>query len=83
MNDDYTYGRGRGSSIKPRDLFLTLCVLKHGGHWAFMAGTFGMKGPTFERLIVGFVLGVPEFIYKNESTGAESEFRMAQLIEND
>ena len=56
----YTRGRGRRSSIKPRDLFfITLCVLKHGGHWCFMAGTFGMKGPTFERLIVGFVLGVP------------------------
>ena len=62
---------------------MTLCVLKHGGHWDFMALKFGVKGPTFERLIVGFVLGVSELIYKSEVTGAESESRMAQLIEND
>ena len=59
----YTRGRGRRSSINPQDFFMTLRVLKHGGHWDFMARTFGMKGPTFERLIV--VLGVSEFIYKN------------------
>ena len=32
------------------------CALKHGGHWDFMARAFGMKGPTFERLIVGLSL---------------------------
>ena len=56
---------------------MTLCVLKHGEQCDFIVRTFGMKITVFEKLILRFVLGVSEFIYKNEVTGVESDFRIA------
>ena len=55
--DKYTTERRLRSSVTPKDLlFMTLAVLKHGEEWGFMARTFNMKGPTFQRLVVGFVV---------------------------
>lgn len=81
--EQYTTGRGCRSSVKPKDLFfMTVCVFKHGGEWHFLARTFNMKGPTFERLIMGFVLNVSEYIYKHFVVDNENEFRMAELMKN-
>lgn len=36
-------------------MFMTLATLKHGVKFYLMGRMFGMKGPTFERLILHFL----------------------------
>lgn len=53
---NWNVGRGRRSPQKPKDvLFMTLATAKHGGQWDWLSKMFGMKGPTFERLILNFM----------------------------
>lgn len=52
----WNVGRGRKTTQTPMDVFfMSLVVLKHGGSWDLLAKVFEMKGPTFERLIMGFM----------------------------
>ena len=52
----WNVGRGRKSKYKPMTaLLMTLKVLKHGGTWDFLGQPFGIKEPTFERIITGFL----------------------------
>ena len=68
--------------MTPQDLlFMTLVVLKHDGEWHFMARTFNMKGPTFERLVVGFVVALSDYFYEHGVTQVEQDFPMQALIE--
>ena len=42
----YNTGRGRESVHTGKDvLFMTLCVMKHGGQWDFLTKLFCLKGP--------------------------------------
>ena len=53
---NWNTGRGRKRANKPMDvLVMTLALLKHGSSWNFLAKMFRMKGPTFERLVIGFL----------------------------
>lgn len=48
----WTLGRGRRSRVTPKDaFFMALAVLKHYDTWEKHALDFGMKAPTFEKLM--------------------------------
>lgn len=52
----YNVGRDRKSLHKGRYvLFMMLATVKRAGHWDFMARIFGLKGPTFELMIMQFI----------------------------
>jgi len=34
---------------------MLLTVMKHAGHWDFLDQMFKVKGPTFEKLVTGFL----------------------------
>ena len=56
ISQGYNAGRGRKAIHSGKDvLFMTLCVVKHEGQWDFHAKMFGLKGPSFEKLIMKFV----------------------------
>ena len=61
---NYNVGRGRRSSHTACDvLFMMMTELKHGGQWDHSARKFGMKGPTFERLIMNFIRMLSDYAY--------------------
>lgn len=48
--------RGRKYTQTLKDvLFMTLPVLMHRGQLGFMRNVFRIKGPTFDKLIVGYI----------------------------
>ena len=52
----YNTGRDRKSVHNDKDvLFMTLCVLKHGGQWECLVKMFGLKGLSLEKLTTKFV----------------------------
>eukprot|EP00171_Calliarthron_tuberculosum_P021722 IDg21722t1 len=53
---EWNTGRGKRSEYKAMDvLFMILVVMKHEGSWDQMGNMFRIKGPTFQRLITGFM----------------------------
>lgn len=78
----YNVGRGRKSPQKGKDvLFMTLATLKHGGHWEFMGRMFGIKGPTFERMVLRFITMLSPVIQDRFVAKAASEWDMDKLHE--
>ena len=68
---NWEVGRGWKSSFKAMDVFfMFLAVLKHEGQCDLLDKMFKIKGPTFERLISGFIdknyyFSYNEFVQKN------------------
>jgi len=58
----WNVGRGNRSTLKPMDvLFMCLAVLKHGGSWDTLGTVFRIKGPTFMRIMTGFMAKIAPF----------------------
>lgn len=56
ITTSWNLGRGKRSHHTSMDvLFICIVVLKHGGSWNKLAHIFRVKGPTFMRLITGFM----------------------------
>lgn len=61
---NWNVGRGRKSLFTIKEvLFMLLSVLKNGGNWDFLGCVFKMKGPTFERLIAGYLKMLSKHAY--------------------
>lgn len=75
-------GRGRKSSQQPKDvLFMLLTVLKHAGHWDFLGKMFHIKGPTFEKLIYGFLSCISEVLYSTFVDEFRERATMARAVQ--
>ena len=74
ISQGYNAGRGRTSIHSGKEvLFMTMCVEKHGGQWEFLSKKFGLKGPSFEKLIMKFVdlLWLPVYEHYVEHQGTK------------
>lgn len=61
---NWKVGRGRKLLHCPKDvIFMVLTVVKHGGNWDFLGNMFKIKGPTFEKLIMGYMKVIWERLY--------------------
>ena len=79
----YNTGRGRKSVHTGKEvLFMTLCVMKHGGQWDFLAKTFGLKGPSFERLIMKFIEIISLPVYQHYVEAQAGKCTMDKLYES-
>ena len=60
----WNIGRGKRCTYGGKDvLLMMLATLKHGSNWDWTGKIFGVKGPTFERMIVKYVNIVSEYLY--------------------
>lgn len=81
ISDNYNVGRGKRSQFKGKDVFfMTMTVLKHSGQWDFLAKVFNVKGPTFERLVIGFIKMLSDFAYAAYVEQAAEQFDMTTLL---
>jgi len=65
VNRHWNVGRGSRSPYGGKDLlFMTLCALKNGGAWDFLANMFNITGPSFERMIVCYLDIIEPFLYE-------------------
>jgi len=56
MSTRWNTGRDNKCKYPPVDvLFMTLCVLKNGGHWDVLASSYEIKAPTFEKMVIKFL----------------------------
>lgn len=79
---NWNIGRGRRCSFQPKDvMFMTLAVLKHGGHWDFLGRMFRVKGPTFERLITQFISMISAFVYEKYVLDVNKTWCMKDMTE--
>ncbi|DAZ98743.1 TPA: hypothetical protein N0F65_003799 [Lagenidium giganteum] len=61
----WNVGRGRRCKVTPKDvLFMVVVVLKVGGTWDALAAMFKMKGPTFEKMIMKFMVILEPIVYE-------------------
>jgi len=82
ISKTWNVGRGRKSSYKAMDvLLMTMAVLKHGGTWDWLGRMFRIKGPTFERLIVGFLEKLAPHMHDLFVKDVAELNPMAELIE--
>ena len=63
--------------------FMTLMVLKHASQWDHAARMFNIKGPTFERLIMEFILMLSEFVYQAFLKNGFVDWSMAAMLARD
>ena len=60
----WNIGRGKRCTFGEKGvLFMMLATLKHGRNWDWTGKIFGVKGLTFERMIVNCVNIVSEYLY--------------------
>ena len=79
----YNTGRGRKSVHTGKDvLFMTLCVMKHEGQWDFLAKMFGLKGPSFEKLIMKFIEIISLPVYQHYVEAQAGKRTMDKLYES-
>lgn len=79
----YNVGRGRKCRFSAKDVFfMILVVLKHAGKWDFLAKMFGVKGPTFERMITSFIHLIQEQFYEIFVGYQETRYPMKRLIKD-
>ncbi len=65
INSVWNVGRGKKCSFSGKDvLFMTLVTMKHGGTWDLLGGAFKIKGPTFEKMITGYIKKLSPFLYR-------------------
>ena len=80
ITQNYNSGRGKRCAVSGKDLlFMTLTVLKHGGHWDVLARVFKLKGPTFERMVTKFVALISDHLFALLVTDIRREFTMKNL----
>ena len=80
VESEWNTGRRRKSQHYPKDvLFMLLSTLKHAGHWDFNSKMFGVKGPTFERMIIGFAERVVDILYEIVVLRWEERYTMERL----
>ena len=80
---DWNNGRGRKRQHKPQDvLFMLLCTLKHAGNWDFNGKMFDIKGPTFERMILGFAERIYDTLYSLAVEKYEKKYTMGRLVKD-
>ena len=63
--------------------FMTLTFLKHASQWDHAARMFNMKGPTFERPIMKFILIPSEFVYEAFLKNGVVDWSMAAMLARD
>jgi len=56
--------------------------MKHPNTWAFMAGYFKLKGPTFQRMITNFMKVIEPFAYELFVEKVAHKYTMKKLIED-
>ncbi|ETW04038.1 hypothetical protein H310_04424 [Aphanomyces invadans] len=61
-------------------LFMVLTVLKHGGTWDYMGRRFGLKGPTFQRLVIRYLAIIDPMLYETYVVKAANKFTMKKLV---
>ena len=77
VQSTWNVGRGRKSKHQPKDvLFMTLTVLKHPSTWQMSGLMFDMKGPTFQKLIMGYLEIIGPELYKFAVTRMNSKYTM-------
>jgi len=59
---------------------MLLCTLKRAGNWDFNGKMFGIKGPTFERMTLGFVDKIVQRLYQVSVLKWERRYTMERLI---
>ena len=80
---EWNSGRGRKRQYKPQDvLFMLLCPLKHARNWDFNGKRFDIKGPTFERMILGLADLVCDTLYSLAVDKYEKNYRMGRLVKD-
>lgn len=78
----WSTGRGRRCSYSAKDvLFMLLSVLKHAGQWDLLARVFGLKAPTFERIVIVMLRTVSALAYERYVAQMLHKYNMAYLIE--
>ena len=83
IDEKFNIGRGKKSSVSPKDcFFMTLTVLNHGGTWDFLARIFNCKGANFERLIVRFIKNAAPLFYEKFVIHNEKAYTMSRLSKN-
>ena len=81
VESGWNTGRGRKCQHYREDvLFMLLSTLKHAGTWDFNGKMFGVKGPTFERMIIGFVGKIVHVLYKTVVLQWEERYTMERLV---
>ena len=70
------------SALPQRRAFMLLSTLKHAGHWDFNGKMFGVKGPTFERMIIGFADKVVDILYETVVLRWEERYTIKRLIKD-
>ena len=79
---NWNNGRGKRSGYKPKDvLFMLLVVMKHRSAWDQVGLMFQIKGPTFIRLIHGFMDKIYDFCIERFVTKYDEQFSMGVLNE--
>ena len=61
---------------------MSLSTLKHASHWDFNGKLFGVKGSTFERMIIGFADKGVDILYETVVVRWEERFTMERLIKD-
>lgn len=75
-------GRGRKCAHRPKDVFfMVLETLKHGGLWDMNARLFGIKGPTFERMVIFFMSKITPLLWQVVE-GWEKKYTMTRLLKD-
>lgn len=77
----YYIGAGRKSLYRVNDeSFMKLEVLKHGGNWDILPRFFGMKAPTFERLVATFIDMICRHAYTKYISEFQTTINFADLL---
>lgn len=80
MKANWNTGRGRRSSVKPKDaLFMMLTVLKNAGHWYFVGRLLKIKGPTFERLVISEIIFSWELFFNVVVRKTDNRFTISKI----
>ena len=79
---DWNSGRGRKRQHKPQDvLFMLLCNLEACWQLGLQRKMFYIKGPTFERMMLGFADLVCGTLYSLAVEKYEKKYTMGRLVQ--
>lgn len=77
-------GRGKRSSVGPKDQFLwAVCTLKHGGTWHFNATVLKRKSAMFEKIMTRFIEIAAPIMFRTFVEKVEEVIKMKFLRENE
>lgn len=82
MENAFVRGRGRKTPYKAKDiLFMTLTVLKHGGHWDHTARIFKIHTTCFERLVTKAIKAISGPVYEKLVIAEVENLPMKTVVE--